>query len=57
MIELHFKSYKSIVDPSTEKIVRSPIVRKSLVNLAKNVQRAANASCIPESQLEVIFHL
>ena len=53
MIQLHYVSHVSLVDPGTEKIFRSSEVRKSLINVAKNVQRVANASCVPESQLEV----
>jgi hypothetical protein len=53
MIRLHYAGHASLVDPSTERAIRSPPVRRALVNVAKNVQRVANASCVPESQLEV----
>lgn len=53
MIKLHFLSFRSLVDPNTEKKIRSKSVKTALVNVAKGVQRVANAACVPESQLEV----
>lgn len=53
MLQLFYAAHASLVDSNTEKTMRSAQVRKALVNVAKNVQRVANASCVPESQLEV----
>lgn len=44
----------SVLDPSTKKAFDSKEVKSALVQLAKSVQSIANASCLPQNEIEVM---
>lgn len=51
ILGIDLQATSSLVDTSTERAFQSIELRRCLVGLAKGVQRAANASCIPEAEL------
>ena len=53
LVEKYEASSRSIVDASTKKAFESAEVRKALVGYAKAIQRIANLSVLPESEIRV----
>ena len=56
-LDFFVKSYErgvqSVVDSTTRKVFESIPVKKSLMNLAKDIQRLANLSVSPSPTMEV----
>ncbi len=55
LLDKHYDLFNSLVDPNTEKAFKSASVKKATINVAKSIQRVANASCVPQSSVEVFL--